>query len=463
MNPYISAILDGMKQERESANAEDGEANRLASDNMNKALDSFYYQEPRRYLYKSSCGFIPQDERHVKIRLKRMGFSNDDAEDIILKIEEDNYIPQVYDYQPARRAGAYRSESTRYIVLSDYPMPYMQGTQGQCDTILRYLKSLFGNDVIYFLAWLKGARRRILDFLNTGDYSTACQILAVMGDHDTGKTNILCKQIILPLLGGGSSVDYGAMLKYGKQFNGELMNGCLLVADDKGKPQGNDARRRMADTMKSIGYSGSFSIEAKGKTAISIRAPWAQLVLANDDDGGLESIPDFSGMEDKFIALHALRRSDFPPNSTEEERKQLDAAIGAEISAFAWYIDNYHVPTEIQEASGRHACKAYVAPSVKKLLQPLTEEARLMNAIDMLISDEYTIDKICTLDGISASTLQSELRRKNLWKDENGRALGRKLTRLCELYPGKIRKRTAHNNVKLYTISRPADAIGDED
>lgn len=165
----ISSLLNSFKRESSAANTEE-EDDELKKPIviMYKANDVFFYQAPRRYLYKSSDGFIPQDERHVKKRLKRMGCSNDEAEDIILQIEEDNYIPQVYPYQPARRAGAYRSDSTRYIVLENYPMPYMQGTQGKCDTILRCLQSLFGDDVIYFLAWLKGARRRVLDFLNTG-------------------------------------------------------------------------------------------------------------------------------------------------------------------------------------------------------------------------------------------------------------------------------------------------------
>lgn len=453
--------LQEIIKERDADRAADEEAEQAESDKLKEVFARFFYLEPRRYLCKSERKFIPVDERNVQRRIKHMGFSTDEAENLILQIQEDNYIPLSYKYQPARKAQVYECRHTRYIVMNDYPFPYPVGKEGNCDTIMLCLSSLFGSEQLpYFLAWLKGARRRIIDTLGKGDYSTACQILAILGDHDTGKTNILCKRIILPLL-GGEPVDYGAMLKHGKQFNGELMRGCLLLADDKGKPQGTNARRRMADTMKDIGYNGSFAVEGKGKDSFSIRAPWAQIVLANDDDSGIESIPDFSGMDDKFIALHAKKRSDFPPNSTDEERHLLDTALESELAAFAWILDHYTPPDDIREPSGRHECKAYVAPSVQQYLQPLTDEARLMNAIEMLISDPITIDRICHPEGILAAALQAELKRRNLWKDESGKAIGRKLSRLCEQYPAKIRKRM-YQGSSMYVIARPAESCDNE-
>lgn len=456
----MSALQDIIR-ERDADRAADEEAERTEADKRKNILKQYFYQEPSRYLFKAPTEFLPLNENNVKRRIKRSGFSSSEADDLIMQIQEDNHISRVYPYQPARKAQVYNSRYKPYIVMNDYPFPYPVGTKGNCKTILLCLNSLFGSEQMpYLLAWLKGARRRIKDTLSRGDYSTACQILAILGDHDTGKTNILCKRIVLPML-GGEPVDYGAMLKHGKQFNGELMSGCLLLADDKGKPQGNNARRRMADTMKDIGYNGSFAVEGKGKDSFSIRAPWAQIVLANDDDSGIESIPDFSGMDDKFIALHAKKRPDFPPNSTEEERRELDAAIESELAAFAWYLDHYTPPDDIREPSGRHMCNAYVAPSVQKYLQPLTEEANLMNAIEMLISDPLTIDRICTPNGLSAATIQAELSRK-YWRNEGTKPMGRKLTRLCELYPDRIRKRTVHGNV-LYVIARPAEYSGDEE
>ncbi len=427
-------------------------------------FERYFYCKPRLYLYKEKSQFIPQDKDSIKRRLRKENYEESEICELILQIESKNYVPNSYPMQPARRAGAYVGDGLRYIVLHDYHFPHPVGVDGKCDTILNVLTSLFGDaQVAYFLAWIKGARRRIKACLNEGDYSTECQIMCVMGAHDIGKTNILCKRILHPLLGGGWA-DYGEYLKHGKQFNGELMNSCLLIADDKGKPLGHGARRRMADTMKNIGYSGSFAIEAKGKTAISVRAPWVQIVFANDDSSGLESVPDFSGMEDKFIALFAELRPTFPPNKTDEEKKDLDAAIAAELPAFAWYVDHYTPPVEIQEESGRHECKAYISPEIEKLLRSISEDSQLMNAIDMLISDPVTsdIDAICKDEGISAVTLQGYLRRRNLWKEEHGRTIGRRLTRLCEIYPDKISRRKSHGNI-VYVIKRPAETTGDDE
>lgn len=84
-----------------------------------------------------------------------------------------------------------------------------------------------------------------------------------------------------------------------------------------------------------------------------------------------------------------------------------------------------------------------------------------MNAIEMLISDALTVDRICDSSGIAAAALQAELKRKNLWKDENGRSLGRKLSRLCSQYPNKISTRTL-NGKALYIVTRPADVTDEE-
>ena len=454
-----------MTQDRNADNAAAARAEESTPGEKDSVLESFFYCKPRFYLYKSEKQFIPQDKDSIRMRLRRDKYSDAEISNLLLQIEECNHVPLTFPMQPARRAGVYCSDGQRYIIMNDYPFPFPIGSEGKCEVILQVLRSLFGDEQMpYFLAWMQGARRRIKDCLEYGDYSTECQIMCVLGAPSLGKTNILCKHILRPLF-GGSWVDYGEMLIHGKQFNGELMNSCLLLADDKGKPQGYGARRRMADTMKNIGYSGSYCIESKGKTAISVRAPWVQIVLANDDDSGLESVPDFSGMEDKFIALHAEVRPDFPPNNTPGERKALDSSIAAELPAFAWYVDHYSPPLEVQEAGSRHACKAYIAPSIEKLLKPLTEEAKLMNAIEILISDPVSsdIDTVCADSGISATALQAYLKRRCLWRDENNRAIGRKLTRLCELYPDKIRKRQGHKGLISYIITRPADVPGVDD
>lgn len=451
---------DARKADSEAAAREEAERVSL----KDTLFERYFYCKPRVYLYKEKAQFIPQDKDSIKMRLRKENYEESEICDLILQIESKNYIPNLYSMQPARRAGAYVGDGMRYIVLHDYHFPYPVGSEGRCETILNIFNALFGDEqMAYFLAWIKGARRRIKACLNEGDYSSECQIMCVMGAHDIGKTNILCKRILHPLCGGGW-VDYGEYLKHGKQFNGEIMNSCLLIADDKGKPLGHGARRRMADTMKNIGYSGSFAIEAKGKTVISIRAPWVQIVFANDDASGLESVPDFSGMEDKFIALFAELRPSFPPNKTDEEKKALDAAIAAELPAFAWYVDHYAPPVEIQEESGRHECKAYISLEIEKLLRSISEDSQLMNAIDMLISDPVTsdIDAICKEDGISAVTLQGYLRRRNLWKEEHGRTIGRRLTRLCDIYPDKISKRKSHGNI-LYVVKRPAETVADDE
>lgn len=428
-------------------------------------LSHFFYHKPKLYYFKGKGQFIPQDKDSVKRRLQEL-LDVSEIPDMLLEIEEANYIPTVYQTLPATRAGLRDSKGERYIILRDYYFPIPAGQQGACDTILLVLQSFFGEvQLPYFLAWVKGARHRIKQCLKTGDYSTASQILCLVGAHDLGKSNILCKKILEPFFGGGM-VEYGEMLKQGKQFNGEMLNGCFLVYDDKGKPSGTNGAKRIADTMKNIGYAVNYSIEVKGKTAMSLRIPWVQMVLANTDPEGIASIPDFSEMEDKFMALFVERRDTFPPNNTDEERAALDAAIAGELAAFAWYVDHYTPPDDIRETtSGRHTCRAYVAPEIAALLQPLTEEARLMNAIELLINDRLTndIDTVCAESGISAVQLQAFLKRRNLWKEEAGRMMGRKLSRLCEKFPERIRWRYTHNNNKVYIISRPADTSGEEE
>lgn len=450
--------------ERKADNAAAAREEAERDNEENDIFFRFFYHKPKLYYFREKNQFIPQDKESLKRRLQSF-VAESDIGDVLLEIESRNYIPIVYQMQPGRRAGVMESKGIRYIVLNDYYFPYPTGEQGACNIIIKVITSFFGDEqAAYFLAWVKGARYRIKQCLETGDYTTACQIMCIVGAHDLGKTNVLCKLILEPLFGGGI-IDVGEMLKQGKQFNGELLGGCFLVSDDKGTLQGHNARRRMADTMKNIGYAGNYSIEAKGKTAIPIRAPWVQMILANEDDSGINSIPDFSGMEDKFMALHAERRDTFPPNSTDAERKALNKAIADELPAFAWYVDHYTPPMEIQEQSGRHECRAYVAPVIAKLLQPLTEEARLMNAIDLLINDATAndIDSVCHEDGISAVQLQSYLRRRNLWREEAGRMMGRKLTRLCEIFPDKIRKRYTHNKNTVYVISRPAEVSSDDE
>ena len=178
-------------EERKADNAAAAREEAERDNEENDIFSRFFYHKPKLYYFKEKNQFSPQDKESLKRRLQSF-VAESDIGDVLLEIESRNYIPVVYQMQPGRRAGVMESKGVRYIVLNDYYFPYPTGEQGACDIIIKVITSFFGDEqAAYFLAWVKGARYRIKQCLETGDYTTACQIMCIVGAHDLGKTNVL--------------------------------------------------------------------------------------------------------------------------------------------------------------------------------------------------------------------------------------------------------------------------------
>lgn len=422
-------------------------------------LKNFYYREPGRYLVHTKQGWRPINEKFIKQRLIAAGVDNEEA--AMMQIEDENYIPSdnVFKSWPGRNADVYPKEGGRLIVLNDYYYPHPTGKHGNWDTIQKVLMARFGAEQFpYFISWIRGARQRIQESLAGGNTTSHVQILFLIVGEGVGKTSIILKHLIAPLI-GGEVVNYSGYLKSETGFNGELLDGCLLVADDM---DGLKNRTQAAKKQKEIGYSGAVSIERKGKDRITVNAPWCQVVVANDNEEGLKGVPDFESANstDKLIALHVGKYGEMPPNSTAQERKELDEAIESELDAFAYFVDHYAAPENIKDENGRHPCKAYIAPVLREKLFGLTDSGRLADAIETYQrqDDAHSVERLCPADGLLAGEIRSLLQDCYACRDKikdisNSKSMGLRLTKLEKVRPDIVQVYKGHSRKTFYKIS----------
>ena len=461
-----------MERDR-AANEERERKKKMASLTVEEVKKRLVYHRRGAFFYDTGKEYSEITAGSAKTRLVRAGSGQDEARDIILELE-DNPVPKVYGSLAGYPRGITDIAGTRVLVLKQAVLP--AGSPGEWPTI----KSILGNliddpqnpqQLQTFYALLKTARYRIKYALTHGGRpaGVASPYSVFIGGRNLGKTNLLFKLIILPILGGRFANGKKALTARNDQpFNADSTGSELLIIDDL-KSENTDMRERIEYNVKEIFYSAAVRIEPKGLDASTAPLTQVGIQFVNEDEESLNACPTINrNTQDKINVFFAAsyRPEQVPPNETEAEKDALDTAIGQELPAFADFLDKYEIPEEIRDSRNGAAC--YQHPRAAQLLQDISPEGELLELVEQLLkniankveeSKETTFapkrwKAVELVQRIKECSFASSFRGL---KADNKRTLGMMLTKLAEERPERVTKHIGRANQSFYSFTLPMD------
>jgi hypothetical protein len=209
------------------------------------------------------------------------------------------------------------------------------------------------------------------------------QAIALVGPKDSMKSFTL-SAIIVPILGGRQVEAYKPLSTEADGFNGELLNGEVLVVDDRESSTDIRQRRRLGQNIKNLIYGKAHSIHAKYGTPITLHGFWRLFICLNEEPENLNTLPPMDdGIRDK---IHLFKCNNATPpiaNRTPEERAVLDQRIAEEIPFFLGFLRQWQIPeqylhdrsgvltyqnSEILTALNSQAPEAFIAEAIQDIL-----------------------------------------------------------------------------------------------
>jgi hypothetical protein len=254
--------------------------------------------------------------------------------------------------------------------------------EGEFSTIRGILDDLFGEEQLeYFHAWLKTS----YEVLRDGEMSTG-QVLVLAGPAGIGKSFI--KEFIIRPILGGRHTDPTSYLQGKTHFNADTAKAESWEIDDSVGISDSHKRKMYTAAFKKLAASNDHRIEAKGKDGIQPPPVFHRLsVYTNDDAYDLWVLPAMSdSLVDKAVILKA-HRAEKPSISLPavNERAAFREKIAKELPAFVYWLTQWVIPEDL--TNGRYGVKAYQHEELAEKLDQMSDEARLLEMIDILIFD----------------------------------------------------------------------------
>lgn len=255
-------------------------------------------------------------------------------------------------------------DGSRVLILTEAQPT--EPVEGEFPTIKELLDVKLGTEQLpYFLAWLKSALESYRDD-KPGRFRPS-QVLILIGDPSTGK-NFIQMYVITALLGRlGDPTEW--LTNAQASFNSDWFGKEHQAVCDP--PGGGDKRTKRIFTskLKSLSANESHRFHAKGKDAELMQPKFVVSISANKNYHSRAILPYVlaSDIRDKLIVLSwSNERGPLPMR--QSEREPFLERIQAELPAFAFYLLNeFQIPDEIIDRSGRFATNGYCEPGLADL------------------------------------------------------------------------------------------------
>lgn len=258
----------------------------------------------------------------------------------------------------------------------------IEAKSGQAATINAMLEALLDEAQRHYVyGWLSTIRASL-----KADGRRPMPVLVLCGPQGCGKS-IVQNQLFTPILGGRAADPFAYVTKQ-TRFNRELMAAEHWPIDDKEPLEDPRARETLAAYMRRSASSPHWAVEHKGVDATTLPACPHMSISCNDDDDSIEVLPSVTALlENKVILLHT-RANDFPWPKNDAQYKALCAHIGAELSAFAHFLDHYQIPEELRD--NRYGIKAWQAPELTETLRKIGPEFEALRLCVQMIDHSAT-------------------------------------------------------------------------
>jgi hypothetical protein len=264
------------------------------------------------------------------------------------------------------------------------------------------------------------------------------QAIALVGPKDSMKSFTL-NAIIVPILGGRQVEAYKPLSTEADGFNGELLNGEVLVVDDRESSTDIRQRRRLGQNIKNLNYGKAHSIHAKYGTPITILGFWRLILCLNEEPENLNTLPPMDdGIRDKIHLFKCHRATPPIPNRTPEERAILDQRIAEELPFFLAFLQNWQIPERYLH--NRSGVLTYQNPEILTTLNTQAPEAFMAEKIQDILGERRE-PWDCTASEVQTTLTSSD--------NGAGRQINDLLrdSRTCGSYLGRL-----HSNLELAAL-----------
>jgi len=352
------------------------------------------------------------------------------------------------------KEGVTKWKGEKYLITKGPTI--IKPAEGEFPTIYGLLLQTFGEEQLpHFNAWLKVG----FESLSNGEKNTG-QVLVIAGEPGVGKTCI--KELIIRPVLGSRHCDPASFLQGDTRFNSDLSVNEVWEMDDQIGVSDAHRRKTYETAFKKLAANADQRVEGKGTNAIQPPPLLRRLVVCtNDNESDLFVLPpQTESTADKMIVLKAYKaEKPLVKLPTIAERKAFRDKIEAELPAYVNWLMNWEVPAEIQDS--RFGVKAYRNPELAEKLDSMSDEARVLEMIDILLFKHANLkeawegsyeDLELALRQAAKEAYMSEELRKVLW---NRKALQHGLGRLKgPTSTSRVsRKHTEKGN--LWTIQPP--------
>lgn len=356
-------------------------------------LFDLYYHESRFYLMDKRGRFKAYTKDDTKNVLKLYGLHSIKAPGELLshidKTLAECCLNKVCEYAgplAGYQVGEHTFGNNRILVTSgpkiikaeNKPFPMVEW-------ILNDLfQSKYEHQLPYVFGWLKSAR----EMMNSQTPMPG-QCLVLAGPRNCGKS--LFQDLVTQMLGGRAGLPY-RYISGATEFNRDLFSNEHLMIADQIPQRDIEARRRFGSKIKDITVNHVQSLHAKHKDALELEPCWRLTVSLNDEEENLNMLPPLDdSIKDKIMLLKVQRPKMPMESNTPLGRKQFWKALMDELPGFIWFVENYEIPTEIQDE--RFAVKAYHHPDIVEALCDMSPEAQLDELIEVILLEHSQIWK----------------------------------------------------------------------
>ncbi|MEQ1861457.1 MAG: hypothetical protein ABMA13_16160, partial [Chthoniobacteraceae bacterium] len=249
--------------------------------------------------------------------------------------------------------------------------------------------NIVSDQVIYFHAWHKTVLQSLLNG-SPGSW-TPRPLLALAGPHSCGKSRL--QIMVTNGLLGGRVANPKAYLTGKENFNANMVKAEHLMMEELDNvSQKMVDRLAFSESMKAVVANSGVTLRLMRTDPMTIMPFWAPTLSMNNDPDKLRSFPPLTpDFRDKVIML-LVRRAPLPmPSRTDDEKKAFNAAIAAQLPAYAhWLLNEFEVPAELlKDADGedatRFGCRSFQHPSLANELFDDSPAAELLAIVDSAV------------------------------------------------------------------------------
>jgi len=325
--------------------------------------------------------------------------------------------------------------------------------EGDFPTIKKLLGGLFGEEEIYFLAWMKDT----VEGLRSGARNTG-KALVMVGPRNCGKSFVQ-KHIITPLNGGRVADPY-LFMSGGSVFNDSLAGCEHWAIEDQGHTD-SESRKDLAVAIKQAVANDGIAYHPKGKALKVVQAFRRLSISLNDEAKYLAVLPSMDpSLEDKLLLLHAHKGGIPEDHGDLEIQKAYAAKIKGELPAFLHYLLNLEIDPKYK---GRFGVADYKNPEILRMMEAMEPEFQALEYIEELWNEEINKKRFGRVEGTTSWILSCLLesgvgRQVQALCRGSTRAFGRYLASLAKKRPDKITSRILDGKT-LYTIYWGKDLV----